>query len=348
MIFKDFFAGDNDNERRLDKVLRIFISETNLSSIYKSIRKGLIKVNDKKTSPDYHIKKGDKISIAEFLFDNNNNSTKNDIQSSKISQSSQTASQISYQKIKTQQNHIPQIAFQNEHIIIFNKPRNMTVQGNSSDSLDKIVSAYYETQVHNNTSLSFKTGPLHRIDRFTTGLIAFSWSIDGARWFSESIKNHTIQKKYIGIIQGKLLEQEEWHDFIKKDDNERDNSEFHTVKVLNTASRNDIEKKEAFTTVTPLAYGKIDNTEITVAEFFIKTGRHHQIRAQASNHNHPLYGDTAYGGKKNKENTFYLHAAKLIIPINNPLKLPLEITAPLPDDFLQIITKSCDICNFKL
>ena len=50
MDFIEFTAGLDDNERRLDKVLRNFIKNTQLSSIYKYIRKNLIRVNDKKVS----------------------------------------------------------------------------------------------------------------------------------------------------------------------------------------------------------------------------------------------------------------------------------------------------------
>ena len=68
MDFIEFTAGIDDNERRLDKVLRNFIKNTQLSSIYKYIRKNLIRVNDKKVSQDYHVKTGDVISIASFIY----------------------------------------------------------------------------------------------------------------------------------------------------------------------------------------------------------------------------------------------------------------------------------------
>ena len=64
MDFVDFTAGSDDNDRRLDKVIRIFASNLPLTEIYKAIRKGLIKVNDKKSSQSDHVKKGDKIIIT--------------------------------------------------------------------------------------------------------------------------------------------------------------------------------------------------------------------------------------------------------------------------------------------
>ena len=69
MEFKDFTAGKDDSDRRLDRVLRIFLSNKGLPEIYKLLRKGLIKLNHKKTKPETHVAEGDIISIAAFLFD---------------------------------------------------------------------------------------------------------------------------------------------------------------------------------------------------------------------------------------------------------------------------------------
>ena len=67
MDFLEFNAGIDDNDRRIDKVLRNFIKDVPLSSIYKYIRKNLIKINNKKTTQDYRVKTGDVISIAAFI-----------------------------------------------------------------------------------------------------------------------------------------------------------------------------------------------------------------------------------------------------------------------------------------
>ena len=76
MEFKEFTAGKDDDGRRLDRILRIFLKDKSLGEIYKLIRKGLIKVNHKKTSPETHIKCGDVICIADFLFNSSSENTK--------------------------------------------------------------------------------------------------------------------------------------------------------------------------------------------------------------------------------------------------------------------------------
>lgn len=67
MDFKIFTLGSNDAGRRLDRVVRCFFIEENLSSLYKAIRNGLIKINGKKVRPEYRIQENDELSIATFL-----------------------------------------------------------------------------------------------------------------------------------------------------------------------------------------------------------------------------------------------------------------------------------------
>ena len=190
MDFLEFNAGIDDNDRRIDKVLRNFIKDVPLSSIYKYIRKNLIKINNKKTTQDYRVKTGDVISIAAFIindFSENQSELKNNLQKNE---------ENTFQKDL-------EIVFQNEDILILNKPYDVLVHG-SDNSLDKQVENYYKKINQNKSkSLSFTPGPLHRLDRKTTGLLSFSLSLNGARWFSENIKNHTIQKKYVSVVQNK-------------------------------------------------------------------------------------------------------------------------------------------------
>jgi 23S rRNA pseudouridine955/2504/2580 synthase len=63
-------------------------------------------------------------------------------------------------------------------------------------------------------SLSFKTGPLHRLDRKTTGLLAFSQNLQGAQWFSQKIKSHEIQKVYLALLEGNLCQNQIWEENI--------------------------------------------------------------------------------------------------------------------------------------
>ena len=310
MDFIDFTAGKDDDGRRLDKIARKFLSTQGLSSLYKSIRSGLIKLNGRKTKAEIRVKEGDVLSVADFLTGTPAENI-SDVNAGKINLSEITV-------------------FKNEHILILNKPYDIPVQKASKGqfSLDEAVKADYLSQKHPH-SLSFMPGPMHRLDRKTTGLIAFSQSLEGARYFSEAIKKHIIRKIYVAPVTGNMVSPEEWTDCIMK--NEEDSKAFRTVKA-------GTEGKTALTRALPLAHGKYNGTDITLVQFTIMTGRTHQIRSQSSLHGYPLAGDTAYSAIPLRGGKFFLHAVRLILPGDNSLGLPHEITCPPGEDFKEFLS----------
>ena len=319
MEFRDFTAGKDDDGRRLDRVLRIFLKDAGLGEIYKLLRKGLIKVNQKKAKPETHLAQGDVISIAEFLL-NSDRSDKSD----------KPAAACDSLKI----------VFENEHLLIIDKPYGRSVHGsekNESGGLDKDVLAWYQAEkADSNDSLSFRPGPLHRLDRNTTGLLVFSLSLKGAQWFSEGIKNHTIRKKYYGIAGGNLKNTENWED--KLADSAATEEGFYTVAQADDGLLSK-------TCARPLAYGNFKGKAVTLVEYSIETGRKHQIRSQSQIHGYPLLGDKAYGGAAFSDSReYYLQAFSLSFPQDNPLGLPSEIKIPLSKDFIRAL-ECCEIKN---
>lgn len=313
MDFIEFNTGKDDLNRRADKVIKKIMKTQNLSGIYKAMRKGLIKINNLKVKPEQLILENDVIKIAAFLLEKDENQTEN-----------------------KPTLPVPQIVLQTEDVIFFNKPNGILVQkASKSDlSLDDCVKEFYKS-INQSESLSFAPGPLHRLDKNTTGLIAFSWSLQGARWFSENIQTHSIKKMYLGIVEGKLEKTEIWQDTISK--NFKKENCFQTVDITSSQETN------AYTTATPLKYGKYNNQIITLVSFDIKTGKTHQIRSQSAFHGFPLLGDTAYGAKKQKlSREYFLHAHTLLIPEQNPLNLPSKIECPLLPDMEDFITKTCE------
>ena len=121
MDFKDFPFGQDDNDRRLDKIIRRLLTDRSLSEVYGLIRKGLVRINGKKTKENYRITRGDILNIAEFLCQNiSENSQKI------LSEKSQNKSKIDINKL---------VVFKNEHLLILNKPYDIKVHGDS-DSLE--------------------------------------------------------------------------------------------------------------------------------------------------------------------------------------------------------------------
>ncbi|MBO4704922.1 MAG: RluA family pseudouridine synthase [Spirochaetaceae bacterium] len=309
MEFLQYTAGVDDDGRRIDRVIRIFLKTIPMTEIYKLIRKGLIRVNGKRVECNYRIKKDDEIKIPKFS-------------GGSVSSASKTSITADVPDV--------QDVFKNSYVRIINKPYGMSVHGGGSvsggvPSLEQIVNAQF---VPENESLSFRPGPLHRIDRHTTGLVVFSQNHKGAVFFSEMLQKHQIKKEYLAVLSGNLQSEAVWEDMIENDE---DSMSFYTVKVG--------EGKLARTKVKPIARGEFSGSDITLAIIEIDTGRKHQIRSQCAYHKFPLLGDTAYNNDKalGNDGRFYLHAWRMTFPSENQIELPETITAPLPTNFQNFI-----------
>ncbi len=322
MDFKKFYAGTDDLGRRLDRILRRLIPGTGLSETYSLLRKGLVKVNGKKSTPDARINPGDEIQIASFIMNRKDSSC---------------GAQNTTEKYGSGNLNI---IFHNRHLLFIEKPYGKTVHG-KKDSLDIDVRNFYSgTPVEK--SLSFRPGPLHRLDERTTGILAFSWSLEGARWFSDGIRTHSIKKEYVALVQGHMTESRTWRDLI--DAEEKD--DFNGFKKVRLGSG-----KESVTRVFPLSNGISGGVQVSLVKFAIETGRTHQIRAQSAAHGFPLAGDTAYGAFEmpaKTERKLFLHASRLILP-ENTLGVPETIFSPLPEPFMQILkTSNCETPDLSL
>ena len=322
MDFKTFYCGKDDEGRRLDRIVRKFLSEESLSILYKSIRNGFIKVNKKTVSPSYRVRENDALFIASSL-----------APAVSFDESAGRFPPKERYPAFSKENTI----FKNEAIIVINKPYDVSVQGKNSLS-DQIVSIWKgeEKTKDGSSSLSFIPGPLHRLDRKTTGVLIFSQNLKGAQWFSSAFKHNAIKKIYLALLQGRLDEPVFWHDsIVKKTDNDKN---FHTVNIVSDKTE---AGKAAVTKAEPLYYGIYENLDVTLAKITIETGRTHQIRSQAAFHGFPLLGDTAYGGKKiTADRDFYLHSYALLIPENNPLSVPKKLIAFIPTKFEKMLSKT--------
>jgi 23S rRNA pseudouridine955/2504/2580 synthase len=213
------------------------------------------------------------------------------------------------------------ILWEGAGLLVLNKPVGLAVHGPAG--LETQVQAYLAPKLP--PSLSFKPGPLHRLDTPTSGLIVFSTGLAGARSFSALLRSRSIRKTYLALLDGWLDRDEIWEDALVRD---REKGKSFP------ADPGDDDAQEARTRVYPLAQSP-EPVPHTLARLEIDTGRTHQIRAQAAAHGHPLTGDRKYGGSEQR-NGFLLHAWTLELPEQAAQSLPgmtRRLTAPLPDNF---------------
>jgi 23S rRNA pseudouridine955/2504/2580 synthase len=221
--------------------------------------------------------------------------------------------------------HPPEILWQDSGLIAFNKPAGLAVHGHTS--LDRMVKAYLINKLP--PSLSFKPGPLHRLDKPSSGIVVFSTSLEGANIFSNLMKEKKIKKTYMAIVEGALDSKHFWTDFLVRNKEEKKS---YIIKDEEKEIK-DKKGKIAITMAMPLAVAKIKDKLFTLVEAEIETGRTHQIRAQSSFHGHPLAGDKKYGGGSFRGG-FYLHSCRMEFTIDN---VKHKIECPLPLEFQKLV-----------
>jgi len=311
-------AGLDDADRRLDRVLRKALPDVPLSALHRFLRQGRVLVNGSPAIGSDHVPAGALIEIPET--------------GRKLStrQSSIKQSPIKSSPVKQRQNDLTilSILWEGTGLLILNKPAGLAVHG--PDSLDLRVQTYLAGKLP--PSLSFKPGPLHRLDKPTSGIIVFSKTLEAARRFSALLAQGKIVKRYLAILEGELKGEQVWEEILVRDKTARKTL---IGDATPDAAQNTPDGRRAVTHVTPLAWAKCETPDgaYTYAQMEIKTGRTHQIRAQAASHGHPLAGDRKYGGHPFCGKSFFLHAAELELPDG------MKIEASLPDDYLSVLIR---------
>lgn len=213
--------------------------------------------------------------------------------------------------------------------MIINKPYDICVHG-STDAIECAVKQLYRTAAQRMQSLAFAPGPLHRLDRRTSGLLVFSWSIEGARYLSGAFADGSIKKTYLALVERELKTAARWEDRLIS----RHSSTPHAFQTMQVTASPIASAKHAITEATPLAYGVLHSSPCTLVRFELGTGRKHQIRVQSAFHGFPLLGDNAYGAAVIEDGQqLYLHAHTLSFR-ENSIALPARVKAPLPPAFV--------------
>jgi 23S rRNA pseudouridine955/2504/2580 synthase len=289
---RELIAGPDDEGRRLDRVLRALLGDLPLSAIYSALRKGRIRVNGSKSSPERRVSEGDRI----FLH-------------ASLGGDAAEAKDLEPRDPEAELDSIADILLLATRDLLFiNKPRGELSQGSAAIE-GRIREALARRSA---SSLSFAPGPLHRLDRNTTGVMTFPRSAEGGRAFTSLIRRRALVKRYIALVDGSATATEEWRDRIARDDD--------TMKSRVVASGD-----EALAIMRPLLAAK--GKSLILVE--LHTGLTHQIRVQASSRGLPLSGDAKYGGAS-FPGGYILHAFSLEFPEPPFPDLPRFVTAPLP------------------
>ena len=255
----------NDNDQTLIKFLNKYMPKAPNSLLYKWIRKKRIKVNKKRVEPSTLIYTDDIVNL--YIYDEE------------------------IEKWQEEKNHIKSrikvdIAFENEDIIIFDKPQNLLAHAvNPEDYGNNVVDYMVDLLISRKEYIprlepTFRPAIVNRIDRNTFGLIIGAKNRKSLITLNKDIDNN-IKKYYLAIVEGKIDKKLEIKNKLEKDNK-------NNVKVSKTG-------KESITIIRPIKY----TNEYSLVEVELLTGRTHQIRATLKDINHPIIGDRRYSNIRN-------------------------------------------------
>lgn len=286
---------------RLDKFLSDSVEKLSRSSLTKLIEDGKVTVGEKAVKKNYKVADGDRVTV---LIDDP-------------------------KPVDITPEDIPlDIIYEDEHLLVVNKPKGMVVHpapGNYSGTL--VNALMYHCGDHlSGINGELRPGIVHRIDKNTSGLLAVAKSDIAHAGLSEQIKDHSFTRRYLAICYGNIKEDE------------------RTVDA--PIGRHKIDRKKMC--VTQLN-SKPAVTHIKVLERYegftyiecrLETGRTHQIRVHLASIGHPIAGDDVYGPSKviTALGGQCLHAYQLgfIHPVTGEY---IEFTADPPESFIRFREK---------
>lgn len=204
------------------------------------------------------------------------------------------------------------IIYEDNHLLVVEKPINIPVQEDSSKDLDFLSMLKAFIKKRDNKQGNVYLGLVHRLDRPVGGIMAFAKTSKCASRLSEQVRNRNFNKTYYAIVEGKIDYKGEFKDKLLKD------TKKNIVRVDNIG-------KEAVLDYELVSY----KNNLSLVRINLKTGRPHQIRVQFSYHGYPLYGDQKYnkGAKPKDQIALFASSISFKHPTSNEklcfnLKLP--------------------------
>ena len=311
--------AENEENQRLDRFLKKYFKNAPLSYVYKLIRKD-VKINGKRVSIETMLTLGDEMTI--YI-------------------SEEEAKEYLEKKIISQAKKQFRIAYEDENVIIVEKPFGLLVHGDKNEKKNTLanqVASYLaeKGEYSPGREKTFVPSPVNRLDRNTTGLVIFGKNNKSLQCLNQMIRDRGyVRKYYLTVVHGEMEKELQLKDKMEKDEKS------NTVKVLNLESE---EGKIMETIARPKKVSK----GYTLVEVELVTGRTHQIRAHMAKAGYPVIGDVKYSIKgQNKKieqqfklSTQLLHAYKLCFDDGiTPLQYMkgMEVKASLPVNFEAIV-----------
>jgi len=310
-----------ESNQRFDRFLRKFFKKypsVKLWQIYAFIRKGLIKVNNKKTKDSYRLEENDIIFIPDEILEELNQTKEWKL------------ANLPLEEIKKL------ILYEDENYIFFNKPPWITMHEWNKHMDDLTMNQYLEKYVKETniaTSSTFKPAFCFRLDKDTSWVLIAWKNYNALKHLNELIRKHIPEKTYLAVVKWQIKNKH-----IKLPLEKIFDKKFQRAKVVVSETWQHAESivKKVKTKEDKFLW------KISLAEIKLLTWRMHQIRVHLSYNKWPIIGDIMYGDPTiNRLAKKYYQITRQLL---HSWKYSFEykwkkynITAPIPEDFKSLI-----------
>lgn len=299
MCIKKFIVNSELVNCRLDVFISRSFVDVSRSFVQKLIEEGKITINGKNKKSNYKLRLNDQIFVEDIEKE---------------------------QEIISAENISLDILYEDNDIMVINKPQGMVVHPATSNYSGTLVNALlYHCATLSNLNGENRPGIVHRIDKDTSGILVVAKNNQAHEGLSQQLKEHSMEREYIAVVEGIIKDDVGIiHEPIGRNPKDR-------IKMAVVQGG-----KDAITHYEILNRFKKN----TLVKCILETGRTHQIRVHMSYMGHPLVGDPMYGFKKQrfKLNGQMLHAKKLgfMHPISGEY---LEFESDIPEYYRKILKK---------
>lgn len=304
---KTLEISEDEAGQRIDNYLLAKLKGVPKSLIYRIVRKGEVRVNKGRIKPEYKLQCGDVVRVPPV----------------RVSEKTQAPVSSKLNKVASLEQ---QIIFEDDCLLVINKPSGIAVHGGSGLSFGVIEGLRALRPEARFLEL------VHRLDRDTSGILLVAKKRSALRHLHEQLRVKTVQKDYLALVRG------QWQSHVKV--------------VQAPLLKNELASGERIVKVSP--EGKPSETRFSIEERYptatlVKaspvTGRTHQIRVHTLHAGHPIALDDKYGDKDFDAemralglNRLFLHAAS--IRFEHPKTgETLRLNAPLDEKMKAILKK---------
>src|SRR5690348_8831617 len=295
-------TSDEDN-MRVDRFLEARFPGLSFSHIQRIVRKGELRVNGKRADSKDRLEAGQSVRIPPLRLD-----------------APKAAGQLSEAEKKTLQALKDMTLFEDDDVLVLNKPAGLAVQGGSGTTrhVDQMLEVMRDTRGQ-------KPRLVHRLDKETSGCLLVAKTRFAATALTGAFRHRSARKIYWALVAGvPKPKQGRISTYLAKEESEDET-------IMRIAAHGDEGASHAVT-----YYAVVETAGNKLAWVSLKpvTGRTHQLRAHMAHIGHPIVGDPKYFNRENWEfpggiqDRLHLLARRISVP--HPRGGTIDISAPLP------------------